>query len=155
MPVSRRSILRFTAGSVAVLAAGAAGGGWWLTRGPRSATAPWTAAQEGAFEDARMRALAWAVLAPNPHNMQPWLIDLVGEDGVDIYFQRDRDLPETDPFDRQLTIGVGAFVELLSMAAAQDGYRAEVTPFPDGEPQPKLDGRRMASVRLVRAVVEF
>jgi hypothetical protein len=55
----------------------------------------------------------------------------------------------TDPPQRQLTIGHGAFVELLTMAAAAEGLRADVEPFPAGEPGPAaLDGRPIARVRL-------
>ncbi|WP_300531404.1 hypothetical protein [Maricaulis sp.] len=117
-------------------------------RGPRDADQPWKEAGAARFVDPRLQALSWAVLAPNPHNMQPWLIDLADEDRIDIYFQTDRGLPQTDPWDRQLTIGFGAFTELLVMGAAHAGYQAEVSPFPDGAPQPKLDGRRIVSIRL-------
>jgi hypothetical protein len=154
MAVSRRTVLKFTAGSAAALVAAGAGGAWWLNKGPLTAEAPWAIAQSNAYDDPRLRALAWAVLAPNPHNMQPWLIDLVGEDRIDLYFQRDRDLPETDPWDRQLTIGFGCFCELLAMGAAEDGHRAEITPFPDAGHQPKLDAGRMASIRLVEGGAE-
>ena len=39
-------------------------------------------------------------------------------------------LPQTDPLSRQITIGHGAFLELLSIAASVDGYRTEVAPYP-------------------------
>ncbi|HZF77769.1 MAG TPA: hypothetical protein VE033_18275, partial [Acetobacteraceae bacterium] len=54
----------------------------------------------------------------------------------------------TDPFDRQITIGLGAFAELFRLAAAQEGRAATVTPFPEGEPRPRLDGRPVALLRL-------
>ena len=60
----------------------------------------------------------------------------------------DRRLPETDPFDRQITIGLGCFLELFRMAAARDGLGAEIEPFPEGEPEMRLDGRPVARVRL-------
>ena len=41
-------------------------------------------------------------------------------------------LPQTDPFSRQITIGHGAFLELLSIAASADGYRVEIAPYPLG-----------------------
>lgn len=153
MALTRRSMLRFTLGSATVLATAGAAGGWWLTRGPQSAEQPWRDAGADRYADPRLKALSWAVLAPNPHNMQPWLIDLAGEDRIDLYFQTERGLPMTDPFDRQLTIGFGCFAELLSIAASHHGYRAEMAVFPDGEPQPNLDGRRIASIRLIDETV--
>lgn len=96
------------------------------------------------------RALAWAILAPNPHNMQPWLADLSEPDVVTLYVDPARLLPVTDPFNRQIVMGCGAFLELLRMAAAQAGLAASVEPFPDGEPRPRLDARPVARVRLAR-----
>ncbi|SFK99107.1 Acg family FMN-binding oxidoreductase [Falsiroseomonas stagni] len=113
--------------------------------------APWEAAPAAAqHPDPRVRALAWAVLAPNPHNRQPWIAELpdAAPDAVVLRCDLDRRLPVTDPFDRQITIGLGAFVELFRMAAAQQGFSAVVTPFPEGEPRPRLDGRPVAVIRL-------
>jgi hypothetical protein len=129
--------------------AAAAGGAWAGTRDPFSARAPWRVA---GIDDTDIRrfALSYAVLAPNPHNRQPWLVDLDGTDSLTLYCELDRRLPQTDPFDRQITIGLGAFLEILSMAAAEYGWRAEVTAFPQGEPRPRLDRRPVAQVRFRR-----
>lgn len=153
MALTRRSMLRFTAGSAAVLASAGVAGGWWLTRSPQSAEQPWKDAGAARYVDPRLKALSWAVLAPNPHNMQPWLIDLAGEDRIDLYFQPERGLPMTDPFDRQVVIGFGCFAELLALAASHNGYRAEMDVFPDGEPRPNLDEGRIASIRLIEEAV--
>ncbi|NNC73792.1 MAG: twin-arginine translocation pathway signal protein [Sphingomonadaceae bacterium] len=110
---------------------------------------PWRHASEG-LGDTRLDILAYAILAPNPHNRQPWLIELVGQNRIRIFADLDRMLPATDPPNRQITIGFGAFLELLRMAAAEKGYRADVTPFPEGEPQPLLDERPIADIRLDR-----
>ncbi|NNF77247.1 MAG: twin-arginine translocation pathway signal protein, partial [Rhizobiales bacterium] len=61
-----------------------------------------------------------------------------------------RRLPVTDPFDRQITIGLGCFLELLKIAAAEQGYSAEITPFPGGQPEPRLDTRPVAHIRLTK-----
>ncbi|MFM2278581.1 MAG: hypothetical protein RLZZ444_812, partial [Pseudomonadota bacterium] len=71
-------------------------------------------------------------------------------DGIRLYCDLERSLPATDPFDRQITIGLGGFLELLVMAAAERGYRSEIVLFPEGEPQPRLDQRMIADIRLVR-----
>lgn len=101
-------------------------------------------------KDPRLFCLAHAILAPNPHNRQPWLVKLEGEDSIILYFDTTRRLPATDPYDRQLTIGCGAFLEILSIAASEIGYEAEVRLFPDGEPQPNLDDRPVARIKLIK-----
>jgi hypothetical protein len=100
-------------------------------------------------KDPRRYALAHAILAPNPHNMQPWLVELRGADEIVLSLDPSRLLPETDPFGRQIVIGCGAFLELLDQSARQSGHRAEVTLWPEGEPQPTLDTRPFAHVRLM------
>ncbi|MEO1250940.1 MAG: twin-arginine translocation pathway signal protein [Pseudomonadota bacterium] len=144
MAVDRRFILMTGAAAVVV-----AGAGWALTREPKAARAPWRKASEG-FGDARLDILAYAILAPNPHNMQPWRIRLEGDDAFTLYCDKERLLPETDPPNRQITIGFGCFLELANMAAAEKGYRLEIDPFPMGEPFPTLDDRPIARAQLIR-----
>lgn len=133
MTISRRKAIFLTGGGV-VLAATAGAGGFLATRTPQSAIAPW--AQAGGYTDPRMRALSYAILAPNPHNRQPWVAELRGEDGLAIWRDKARNIPHTDPFDRQLTIGMGCFLEILCMAAAEDGYHLQSQLFPEGENGP-------------------
>jgi hypothetical protein len=143
---TRRGILKLVGGGVVLAALGA--GGWYVANGPSSeARAAWREA--GAPEEKRRRFLSYALLAPNPHNRQPWLVKLEGEDALTLYCDLDRRLPATDPFDRQITLGCGAFLELFSLAAASEGFGAEITPFPEGEPVPRLDARAVAHVRLI------
>lgn len=97
--------------------------------------------------DPRRFALAHAILAPNPHNTQPWLVELRGDDEMLLYCDLDRRLPFTDPLDRQITIGCGCFIELYRIAAAQRGLSPVIEPFPEGEPTPRLDARPLAIVR--------
>ncbi|GGK46172.1 Acg family FMN-binding oxidoreductase [Salinarimonas ramus] len=144
---TRRKFLTLLGGGVVLAAGGTTL--WATTRDPVRAREPWLAAGDAALRDPRHRALSYAVLAPNPHNRQPWIADLSTEGEIALLCDLDRRLPETDPFDRQITIGLGCFLELLTLAAAQDDHRAEVTLFPDGEPQPRLDARPVARVRLV------
>jgi hypothetical protein len=90
------------------------------------------------------------VLAPNPHNRQPWIAELpaAARDTVVLHCDLDRRLPATDPFDRQITIGLGAFAELCRLAAAEEGRAVTLTPFPEGEPAPRLDARPIALLRF-------
>jgi hypothetical protein len=144
MNLTRRKMI-FLVGGGAVLAAGGAFG-YAATRMPQTAYLPWELA--GSYEDPRMRALSWALLAPNPHNRQPWLAD-VSEDGViTLHADTDRLLPHTDPFNRQIVIGLGCFLEVLRMAAAEDGYRAAMTLFPLGSSATALDRRPIARITL-------
>ena len=140
---TRRNVLKLIGGGT-VVAAAATGGFVLANRPSRSARAPWR--QAGQYEEFRRRALSYALLAPNPHNMQPWRVKLEGETALTLYCDLDRRLPATDPYDRQITIGCGAFLELLALAAAGDGYRTEITPFPDGEDMATLDTRAVAHV---------
>ena len=100
--------------------------------------------------DIRRWALAHAILTPNPHNKQPWLVQMVGTDQLILRPDLTRLLPATDPFNRQITVGCGAFLELLAMAAAEKGWRVDTTLWPEGEPQPQLDSRPIATVSFVR-----
>ncbi len=144
--ISRRALLTTGAASAVVIGLG---GAWWVKTGPaRTAREPWNIASTG-FGDPRLDVLAYAILAPNPHNMQPWRIAL-GEGGAfTVYCDLDRLLPETDPPNRQITIGFGCFLELCRQAAAERGFLANITYFPEGEPEPLLDERPIAHVELV------
>jgi hypothetical protein len=141
MTLTRRRTLALIGGGT-VLAATAGGTAFAMTRTPTRALAPWAAA--GGHADARLNALSWAILAPNPHNRQPWVAELVGADGIRIFRDPARNLPHTDPYDRQMTIGMGCFLELLAIAATGTGHRAEVALFPEGE----APGAPVAAVTL-------
>jgi hypothetical protein len=145
MTLSRRKMLALVGGGV-ILAA-SAGTGLAVTRTPRTAHLPW--AQAGSEAEVRRRALSWALLAPNPHNRQPWLADLSEAGVVTLFADPDRLLPQTDPYSRQITIGLGCFLEILRMAAAEDGYRVDLALFPEGEDPAALDGRPIARAVFV------
>ncbi|MFW5641322.1 MAG: Acg family FMN-binding oxidoreductase [Roseicyclus sp.] len=144
MSLSRRRTLALIGGGT-ILAA-AAGIGWEITRPLQTALVPWDRA--GRYDDPRMRALSWAILAPNSHNMQPWKVDLSAPDTAVLYPDLDRMLPRTDPFDRQITISLGCFLELLRMAALEDGLAVEARLFPEGEDPAGLDARPAAICRF-------
>jgi len=145
--MERRRFIRLVGGGV-VIAAGTS-----LTAGctgfdvPATAVAAWQG--PGSEPDPRRWALSHALLAPNPHNMQPWLADLRTPGEITLRLDTRRLLPATDPLGRQILMGCGALLELLTMAAAQRGHRAETRLFPDGEPAETLDGRPFAHVRLI------
>jgi len=141
MTPARRRFLRL-AGSAATLAVLPA-----CAPIPEEAIEAWRRAGEGG--DLRLQLLSWAVLAPNPHNLQPWAVDLRRAGEIGLHCDLERLLPMTDPHGRQILIGHGCFLELLALAAAALGARADIGLFPDGEPgMDRLDGRRVARVRL-------
>ena len=138
--MKRRNFLKIAGGGIIAAVGGA--GVFAATRTPTSALEPWSLA--GTYSDPRKNALSYAILAPNPHNRQPWIVNLEGDDGVALYFDVDKQLPQTDPFDRQLTIGLGCFLELMRMAASADGYSVDMEFFPEGEDASGLDKRPVA-----------
>jgi nitroreductase len=149
----RRNFLRLAGGgAVAVSGAGAAAAITLDSAYPAAAVEAWSgpAATE---TDPRRRALAYALTAPNPHNLQPWLADLREPGTITLYCDRERLLPHTDPFGRQILIGHGAFLELLVMALAQQGWHADVALWPLGEfaaQLPDWDRRPVARIALAR-----
>lgn len=145
--MNRRNVLKLAGGGV-VLAAGGAGL-FASTRTPTAALAPWGLA--GSYDDPRKNALSHAILAPNPHNRQPWIVALEGDDALTLYFDTEKQLPHTDPFDRQLTIGLGCFLELMRIAANAAGYSVEIALFPEGEVAAGLDNRPVARARFATA----
>jgi len=99
--------------------------------------------------DIRWIVLSYAILAANPHNIQPWLVELTGPTSLDLYVDRQRLLPETDPPARQIHIGQGTFLENLELAAKQHGYRATIKYFPIGEYSNALvEDKPVASIEL-------
>lgn len=117
---------------------------------PNKATAPWAAAG-AAYDDPRKNALSYAILCPNPHNRQPWQVDLSVDNEVALYVDPEKQLPHTDPFSRQITIGLGCFLELMSLAAINQGWAVSITSFPEGYDTSKpLDTRPVAIAKFTR-----
>lgn len=143
--MNKRKFLKI-AGSTAVIVA-AGGVGFVGTRTPTGALKPWKDA-ETLYSDPIRRALSYAILAPNPHNRQPWVIDLKSDTKAVLSCDLDRLLPVTDPFSRQIVIGLGCFLELFSIAAAEQGYGADIHYFPEGEADDHLDRRPIAELTL-------
>ncbi len=140
MTVSRRKSIAIIGGGC--IFAAASGAGYAVTRKPGKAYEPWDKA--GRYDDPRMRALSYALLAPNPHNRQPWVVDLSTADTVTLYVDTDRLLPHTDPFNRQITIGLGCFLEVMRLAALEEGLAVAIDLFPEGSDVQALDGRPVA-----------
>jgi len=143
--MKRRHFLSLIGGGTIVAVSAATG--VIATRKTQTALLPWDAAGTQ-YSDPRKRALSWAILAPNPHNRQPWMVDLSEPDQATLYVDTNRMLPHTDPFNRQITIGLGCFIEMARLAASQDGIRMTAQLFPDGSDAAALDGRPVAILKF-------
>jgi hypothetical protein len=145
--VQRRPFMRLVGGGAVAAALAGPLAACSASEVPPGAVAAWL--PPPADTELRRWLLAHALLAPNPHNLQPWMADLQTPGEITLRLDPQRSLPATDPYGRQLLMGAGAFLELLVMAAAERGQRAELALFPEGEPGERLDIRPFARVHLV------
>lgn len=141
---SRRRFIRLAGGGTLAAAAGITFSGC-SAKFPEVAVAPW--AGPGNESDLRRWALGYAILAPNSHNRQPWLADLREPDAITLHVDRQRLLPETDPWFRQIVVSQGTFIESLVIALKQRGVAPQVELFPQGAFAPReLDDRPVARI---------
>jgi len=101
--------------------------------------------------DIRLILLSYAILAPNPHNKQPWLVKLIDKNSFSLFVDQTRLLPETDPIARQIHIGQGCFLENLTIAASHYGYEANIDYFPEGEySNTIIENKPVARITLIK-----
>lgn len=136
--MQRRSFIRLAGGGVVVAATVPMSACSLGSDFPPQAVEAWKGPRDES--DPRRLALAYAITAPNPHNLQPWLVDLRESGVITVMTDRERVLPHTDPLGRQILIGHGAFIELLVIALASQGIAADVALWPQGELGPELKG---------------
>ena len=143
--MDRRKFIRLTGAGVAAVAM-VAGLPACSGNFPPAALEAW----QGPGADAPLErwALGYAILAPNSHNRQPWLVDLREPGTLLLYVDRERLLPMTDPWFRQIMVSQGSFIESLVIALRQRGANPQVQLFPEGEFAPRqLDARPVARIR--------
>jgi hypothetical protein len=87
------------------------------------------AAQRISVEDVTA-AVELAVRAPSIHNTQPWRW-VYGPQGLELYADRERQLPVIDPDGRALLVSCGAALYLAQLGLAGRGWRVDVSRFPD------------------------
>lgn len=97
------------------------------------ASSPVPALKGAMGDDPGLRVLQYAVLAPSPHNTQPWLLKQTSAGELDLYIDRSRLLPLVDPFARQTHVSHGCLIELMEIASRQFGDDLNVTYFPAGQ----------------------
>ncbi len=143
--MNRRNFIRIAGGGIAIGAVATGLSGCMSSDFPAAALQAW--AGPGDEPDLRRWALGYAILAPNSHNRQPWLVDLAEPNAITLYVDRERMLPMTDPWFRQIVVSQGTFLESLVMALRERGVEPAVQLFPKGEFKPReADERPVARI---------
>ncbi|MBL7492298.1 hypothetical protein I6A60_25100 [Frankia sp. AgB1.9] len=93
-------------------------------------------------------AIEYGIRAPNPHDTQAWRCQVISPTEMLFSVDPSRLLPVTDPPARQIHIGCGCFIEILSAGMTQHGYRTEVEYLPQG-PYPLEEIGRKPVARIV------
>lgn len=78
------------------------------------------------FEKDDMEILYLASLAPSGHNAQPWVVRILEPKHWVIGSDKKRWLPAVDPENREMLLGIGAFLENMVLAAGTFGYSVDV-----------------------------
>jgi len=94
-----------------------------------------------AFKIPVLKAIAYGITAPSPHNTQSWFVDTIS--GTEMYLYVKNVLPATDPPARQIHMGAGCFIELVAIGMSKEGFETRVEYFPEGEY--KIENNMMAS----------
>ena len=107
------------------------------------------------YDDIRLKILSYAILAPSPFNIQPWLLLLKNTNEISLYIDPDRLLPMTDPLHRLIYASQGTFLELLSIAAKEFGYKPNIKLFPEGiDPVEKTGKSPVARIIIAKTKVK-
>lgn len=95
---------------------------------------PWQKTYSQKFDDPRIRLVAHGLLSSNGHNMQPWKIRLDKNNNRVFYLYADNErlTSAVDPPARQMMITQGTFLEYVSVAGDELGYRTTIDLFPEG-----------------------
>ncbi len=86
-----------------------------------------------------MEILDYARWCPSPHNVQPWLVKIISDTEAHLYYDPSRIPIAADGTTAFTTVGMGMFVECLSIAANNRGYI--VTEEHDSEEEMNADGK--------------
>lgn len=79
------------------------------------------------FPQPIMKALAIGINAPSPHNVQSWKFKIINDFSAEIYVDENRLIPNVDPTNRQVHMGIGCFVEVANIGISKFGYKAEIS----------------------------
>lgn len=101
------------------------------------------------FPQPILKAIAFGINAPSPHNTQSWKFKILDDNSINFYVNENILLPATDPLNRQIHIGAGCFIETLSLGISSLGYETIVSYFPEGYDSPKDFGiKPVAKIEL-------
>jgi hypothetical protein len=107
------------------------------------------------FADPILKAIAFGLNAPNPHNTQAWKLRIVNKTEALFYVDEKRLLTATDPIARQIHIGCGCFIALFQIGAGHLGYTAIADYLPEGDYSFSEIGKKpVARLSLQKSVVE-
>ncbi|MCF6347747.1 MAG: hypothetical protein L3J20_05535 [Flavobacteriaceae bacterium] len=98
-----------------------------------------------------LKAIAYGLTAPSPHNTQSWYLDTISDTEMLMYVKHV--LPETDPPARQIMMGAGCFIELMNVGMSQEGYETNVDYLPQGDFQiiaNKISDKPIAKITFVK-----
>jgi hypothetical protein len=99
-----------------------------------------------------LKALAYGMQAPSPHNTQAWKFRLISDYEAMFFVDEKRLLPATDPPARQIHMGCGTFLAVLALGIEQEGYKAAYELLPEGTYGPQEIGRKpVARIQLTKA----
>jgi nitroreductase len=72
------------------------------------------------------KPLEFAILAPSPHNVQPWRVRIRDDTRAELLIERARTLPNEDTQGSFLVLTMGMFLETLRIAAAHQQFAVDV-----------------------------
>lgn len=102
-----------------------------------------------------MKAICYGITAPSPHNTQSWFLDTLSATEMLLYVKHL--LPETDPLARQIHMGAGCFIELVSVGMTKEGYQTVVEYLPMGDYEMndyQVAGKPVAKITLIKNEAE-
>lgn len=153
--LSRQDFLFKSGGFITAAALGSHCSTYSQARFSSGATDPLQNARASGLQTPILQALAVGISAPNPHNTQAWKFRLISDTEALLYVDETRILPETDPTFRQVHLGQGCLLELLSVGAGEIGMESRISLFPEGyDPTKDLGKKPVARIRLLPSEVK-
>lgn len=79
------------------------------------------------LENDQSKLIAYGIRAASSHNSQPWLVELINTDTIELYADMDKALHVVDGDYKQLLMSQGTFIESYKQAAQKFGYGVDIT----------------------------